>query len=127
MDDYQKDLLEARYDASREFDRLVAAISSGALTLSIAFMRDPAKISGSHWLRWAWTALVLGLLVSLSSLFASQKAIDRALADYNPSSQTRPKSMGGGWGAATDILTIGSGVAVVVGMGLLAWFGFNRL
>ena len=62
-------------DSQRDFDRLLAAISSGALAISLVFVHDIARHpSAKELLVVAWILFGVSLLSTLFSFPASQKA-----------------------------------------------------
>jgi hypothetical protein len=68
-------LIDLQNQSSQSMDKLVAALSGGALTLSLTFIRQtvPAALPGTTpYLAIAWNALILSLLAQLLSHFTSQ-------------------------------------------------------
>ncbi|MEP1779325.1 MAG: hypothetical protein ABJH72_17450 [Reichenbachiella sp.] len=85
--------------AAEQFDKLVVYISSGALVLTIGFVKDIIDITSKTntvLLKLSWISFTLALLTILLSQITSVKAMDYQL-DYKESKAKR-------WDKATDWL-----------------------
>ena len=63
-------LLEMRDYAQEEFDKLIVYLNSGALILTIGFVKDITKITeetDTTLLIWSWSSFVCSLLLILLS------------------------------------------------------------
>jgi hypothetical protein len=68
-----------------QFDRSLLTLSSGALALSLAFIKDlvPLKDAvGIYWLYSSWISLALCILVTLGSFLISDRAQRKHLSYY---------------------------------------------
>ena len=76
----RKLLLGARQRGYQRADRMITGGATGALVLSIAFLRNLDSVAGLQaskwWLIIAWVLLLLTLLLSLLSNYASAKGFD---------------------------------------------------
>jgi len=121
FDDYQRQLITGYTDASRDYDRLVVGISTAALSLTVVFR--PEGASSSWWLLGAWFCLILALLAALASIQTSRMAFQVEFQEYDPGEPLLGGPAGGKWGDWTDRFTAVSGIAVAVGVTLLAVVG----
>lgn len=77
-------LLQADQAATRDFDRTVVALASGALGLSIAFIHDIAPHPVHEgWLAIAWSLLSASLIANLASLLTSHHALRWEMRHYD--------------------------------------------
>jgi hypothetical protein len=75
---YRDWLVQADHDASRDYDKTVLTLATGALALSVTFAHDiaPHPVSGSTLLlAAAWVLLTISLAAMLFSLITSQAAL----------------------------------------------------
>ena len=80
----RKVLIQMENEASKSFDMTLVTLSSGALGLSLTFIKTIAPIPkpDSVWFLYsAWIALIVSLITILISFLASQAAI-RKQRDY---------------------------------------------
>jgi hypothetical protein len=137
--------IDLQNQSSQSFDKMIVTLAGGALTLSIAFIRQtvPEIMPGTAaFLALAWLLLLLSLLAILISHFTSQfgmmKACEQLESDYLGVPQTQPTHrhlLGRAYGwfsrglsrfsahrMTTHFLNLAAIFLCVVGIGLLAWF-----
>lgn len=74
----RKLLIDLQNQSTQSFDKMIVTLAGGALTVSIAFIRQtvPEALPGTTWsLATAWFFLILTLFTSLFSHFTSQFAV----------------------------------------------------
>lgn len=74
----RKLLIDLQNQSTQSFDKMIVALAGGALTVSIAFIRQtvPEALPGTTWsLATAWFFLTVTLFTSLFSHFTSQFAM----------------------------------------------------
>ena len=126
---YRKWLVETEHQASRDFDKAIMTLSAGALGISIAFVRDLAPQPVLHsvkWLGYAWASLSLSLLAILISLLISQFALRRAIGQVDKGT-IRTEHPGGLLATLTVILNILAALALIAGVGSLAFFALANV
>ena len=78
----RRDLLTRQLSNSERFDGAVLTLSSGALGLSLAFIKDIVPLCKAQWrplLIASWVLLVLAIFSTMVSFLASQKGIKTQL------------------------------------------------
>ena len=124
----RKLLIEARQRAYQRGDQLVIAGAAGALVLSIGFIEKlaPASTVTSPWiLASAWVILLFGLALALFGQYVAGKSFDGEIACLDASA-IKAKPPDNRWGTWTTRLSLSSFVALVLGIGLLAWFAYTN-
>ena len=82
----RKLLVDAERESARSFDKSMLTLSSGALALSITFIRQIAPVPRFEpYLYLAWSGFILALLCTLVSFLSSQTALrkQRDILDLN--------------------------------------------
>lgn len=121
QDEYWRQLNDALDKASRDYDRTVLSLASGALVVSIAFLRDIAPTPNFiNLVVAAWFFFVVSIASTLVSFIASEKALLHSMAQLDKGEFD--SSRGGAWGIATDVLNRIAGGAFLLGATLLVWF-----
>lgn len=140
----RKLLIDLQSQSSQAFDKMIVTLAGGALTVSIGFIRQtvPEALPGTTlWLGLAWLLLVLSLLASLFSHFASQMGLmrqceeldQRYLGVHVPASSSHVPGRVYRWVNAcmtrifgarmtTHWLNVAAILCCVVGIGFLALF-----
>lgn len=141
----RKLLIDLQNQSSQSFDKMIVTLAGGALTLSLAFIRQtvPEALPGTTTsLAFAWLFLLLALLASLFSHFTSQfgmmKACEELDRDYLGVIQPQPSythfpGRAFAWVSmrfshlcanrmTTHWLNIAAIICCIVGVGLLALF-----
>ena len=73
--------LQSAYD---QFDKAILTLSSGALGVSIAFIKDVVPLARASWkplLVCSWVGFALAILSTVVSFLVSQKAFVRQISD----------------------------------------------
>lgn len=123
---YLQRLYAALGETSRDFDRTVLSLASGALVLSITFLRDIAPDLESRWIIIAaWTFLGLSMCLTLVSYVTSERALLRAFKDHFDGKEEDAR--GGRWGWLTDLMNWGAGSCFIAGVLFLIVFAITNL
>lgn len=113
-------------DQTKEMDKTVLALSTGALALSITFLHDIAP----HPILWtlivlaaSWIMLVICMLATLLSFYFSQLAhgleIEKLDDDYTKTKSYESNNI---WSRTTSFMNLFALILLVIGVGLLALF-----
>ena len=124
----RKLLLAARQRGYQRADQMIVGGATGALVLSITFLRNLGSAAGllaSGWLVFAWFLLLVTLLVNLLSNYTSAKSFDveilrleaRLHKEKLPENQWEPRTLRCGWSA---------GLLFVGGIFALAIFAYKN-
>ena len=122
---YWTTLAKADHDASESYDKLLIALSSGALGLSMTFIKDiaPSPLAETRaTLVSGWGCLLLSLLATLASLLTSQRALRStmsALRDPKDSVKTTlatAHARGKAWSRWTHALNLVAAVLLTAGL-----------
>lgn len=125
-DAYWQQIQEGLDAASKDFDRAVFTLSSGALVLSITFLRDIAPQPVCLGLVIAsWIFMVISVAAVLGSFYASERAHLHSAQRFVDGEIDSGR--GGAWGKATDVLNRAAGLTFLVGAILLVWFAIANL
>lgn len=79
-DEYRKKVWEDSKSGSENFDKYLLAFSSGALGLSLTFIKDIVPLKDAIWipsLIVSWGAFILCILVTLASFRISMRALEK--------------------------------------------------
>jgi len=108
--DYLKILYEARKYAGEQYDKLIVYLSSGALLLTVGFIKnvvDLSKINDLFLLYSSWICFSTSLIIILISHRTSLLSIDLEI---------KGKKTSDFWNAMTDILNWLSMIALIIGI-----------
>lgn len=126
MDDlkeYRNQLIVAEQKAQENFDKTILSLSSGALGISFAFLKDiigvnPINIS---LLILSWTSWALSSTSVLISYYMSHKALSHAIKQVD--TNTIRKEQPGGWyDKFTGFLNVLGLILFILGLFLMIWF-----
>lgn len=130
--DTRSDLLKRQLSNSENADRAILSVSTAALGFSLAFLNDIVSLQGAmlFYLPYvSWALFVLAIVVTLSSLFTSQKAIDEQLDiahKYYIDRDDAAANQRSKYAEATDILNRFGAVLLVAGLVVTCMFvGIN--
>ena len=115
-------LLEMRDYAQEEFDKLIVYLNSGALVLTIGFVKDITKITeqtNTTFLIFSWSCFVLSLLTILLSHKTAILSTDYELKEKETTSDR--------FDTCTSILNWTSFLALMIGIILFIIFITNNL
>jgi hypothetical protein len=85
-DEYRKKVWEDTKSGTENFDKYLLTFSSGALGLSLAFIKDVAPIGHAVWIRSlfaSWLAFLLCILITLISFRISILALEAMVPHLN--------------------------------------------
>jgi hypothetical protein len=132
--DERKGLVEAKRQLSMHYDNLILGLASGAIGVSIAFMKDIVprgpEPGSTPWLVAAWISLVVCIGALALSFWASQRsyklAIDDLDASHQPGAVPAQPTDAPWWSSATRNCNLIAIVSFVLGVALLTTFvGLN--
>lgn len=123
-DEYRKKTLEDIKSETENFDRYLLTLSSGALGLSLAFIKDIVPLGSAiriPWLITSWIAFLLCIVATLFSFQASIRALENTipyLEDYylkgNPDAFN--KHLKSFWVKAIDCCTYSAMIFFLAGL-----------
>lgn len=79
-DEYRRKIWEDKASGTENFDKYLISFSTGALALSLSFIKDIVPLKDAIWvplLIVSWVALLLAVLVTLVSFRLSHSALER--------------------------------------------------
>jgi len=132
----RKSYLDATLAAYKSFDKAMITLSAGALTLSIAFIKElaPGPRAETLWLlHTSWTLFGVALVIILTSFVASQYAWRRAMRREDMAFKNEVDSGESPWAVATQwmnaicLLTFGAGVVSFVCFCVANYGGEKRM
>jgi hypothetical protein len=125
--DERKFLLDAEREAASSFDKYMLTFSSGALGLSLTFIKELCKQPTCKYflLYIAWAGFIATILCTSSSFLIAQRALSKQrdiLDEFFYTKQLRPNW----WATTTSYLNIFSIFSFITGIILLTIFiGLN--
>lgn len=120
--DYQKQLWAGRQASFAEFDRALLSLSSGALALSLTFIKDVVPVSqafGLPLLFGSWVLFLASIVCTLYSFIMSRKAYDLQLElahDYYLEKNNAAFDKENSYGRMTDRLNKSAGLFFVLAL-----------
>jgi hypothetical protein len=121
---YRNWLVSAEQKAQESFDKMVVALSGGALGTSFVFLREVisgTQIEVSHLLLWAWGMWAGSLLAVLLSHHMSQRALRYAIAQVDDDTIYNG-TPGGRYARWTEFLNFLGAALLIVGIFIMGWF-----
>jgi len=109
--EYSSALYKARYYAEEQYDKLIVYLASGALVLTVGFVKDIVnldKISNFFTLYLSWSCFIASLIIILISHRTSIFAMDCELNEETSKSDC--------WDVITNFLNWASMVALIIGI-----------
>jgi hypothetical protein len=131
--DERKLLIATEQDQAKTFDKYILTLSSGALGLSLAFIKIIKSINpGSEfWLVAAWVLFSLSTLSTLISFLTSQiacrKQVDILEASFFPEDKKKETSESNHYSTATGILNITSITLLILGVSVFIIFATQNI
>ena len=122
---YRETLVSAEGQAQSDYDRLIVALSGGALGVSFAFVDQfigSVPAGAILALIVAWGCWVLSLALILGSHYFSVFAMRKAISQVD--SKSLSKQAGGTFGTLVDWLNILAGISFLAGAILAGMFVF---
>lgn len=126
--DERKLLVEAQQVSYQQFDKYILSLSTGFLSLSVAFLKDvfpQALIVCREVLVASWIFFSASILTTLVSFLVSQQAYKRQLLiteDYYVRQDEKALSAKNRWGTATTILNLCSAIFFVLAVFATVYF-----
>ncbi|MCF6323061.1 MAG: hypothetical protein L3J89_01845 [Gammaproteobacteria bacterium] len=121
---YRQQLVDTEQKVSESYDKTVIALSSGALAISFAFVKDfigSGPASNLEYLFLSWVFLSLSLAAVLFSLFFGTLSFRKAISQVDDGTIYKRKA-GGVLGRITISLHCSAAVLLIVGLFLLGNF-----
>lgn len=123
-DEYRKKVWEDSTSGSENFDKYIITFSTGALALSLSFIKDVVPLKDAIWipsLIVSWVAFILAALVTLISFRISIRAMEKmtpVLNDFylNGNTDAFDKHMDDPWTKAVDWCAWGGIIFFVLGL-----------
>jgi hypothetical protein len=120
--------VEAAFKISEALDKAVLGLSSGALTLTIAFLEKVAVHPVREiLLAFAWGSWGCAISFSLVSIYLGLLSHGKAIDNLDKEQRTRQPVSKNCWRAPTSIVTALSVAAFVTGVGSFASFSFYNV
>lgn len=97
-DKYWHSVYELYKESSKQYDKNVLYVASGALGLSMTFIKDIVDFSSVECkvlLLIAWSILVITILTTLLSHFVSMKALNQKMATIDDDNDPKTKMLNG--------------------------------
>jgi magnesium-transporting ATPase (P-type) len=126
----RKLLVDAERESARSFDKSMLTLSSGALALSITFIRQIAPAPRFEtYLYLAWSGFILALLCTLVSFLSSQTALrkQRDILDLNYQDSRSASEQKNLMSAVTNYLNWFSILSFIIGVLCLTVFAIKNL
>lgn len=129
----RKLLITTEQEQAKTFDKYILTLSSGALGLSLAFIKFIKNInSGSeYWLVAAWILFSLSTLSTLISFLTSQaacrKQVDILEASFFKEDQEEKIDVSNPHSTATGILNVASITLLILGFSVLIIFAIMNI
>lgn len=123
-DEYKRKTLADIKSEVEYFDHNLLAFSSGALGLSLAFIKDVVPLARAIWLPClfaSWIAFVFCILIVLTSLQISIRALEKALGDSEEfylagNQEAHNRFMKSFWYKAIDGCTLAASLCFLTGL-----------
>jgi hypothetical protein len=129
----RRDLLERQLSNSEKFDNAILTLSTGALAISLAFIKDivPPKLAQNLWLlRASWWLFGFSIISTLASFVASQLGISRQLKyaeEYYLNEKEEYLKKGNYPAILTDFLNYSSGILFIAAIIVTIFFVSSNL
>jgi hypothetical protein len=123
LKDYRNQIISAEQKAQDDFDKTILSLSSGALGISFAFVKDivgnaPTDVSFliASWIFWAFSSTSV-----LVSYYMSHKALRHAIKQID-SNKIRKEMPGGIYDKLTGFLNVLGLILFLFGLLSMIWF-----
>ncbi|WP_395747275.1 hypothetical protein [Prosthecobacter sp.] len=129
---YRRTLLGHESVMQSEFDKYILTLSSGALTLSIALLKEVLNQHwvASNWLISAWIAWSASICCMVISFLTSAKAMRTTVSQTDDMllyKEVNDGNLGGKWNKATKALNLIGGIAFLLGVVFMVVFTAKNL
>jgi len=115
---YRDEQLAKANAGQNDYDKLVVALSGGALGLSFTFLKDVANGQASSHatlLIAAWGCWGLSVAFILTSIYTGVQALRETVRQIDRGTVYKEK-VGRGWGSVTALLNPGAGLLFILGL-----------
>jgi hypothetical protein len=129
LKEYRTGLVETVQKLNESYDKLIVTLSSGALGLSLVFLKDVVKeepIQGSSLLISAWVLFVLSLTSVLSAMLFGIAANKKAVKQVDTDTIYHQKP-GGQYSKLTTLFHYLGTVFLVVGLATMILFAYINM
>lgn len=129
VDLYRGYLASAASKASQSYDKAVMTFAGGALAISITFLKNligPGGVCGIDLVYWSWGFWIGSIILTVSSLYLSRLAMDKAIKQYD-APELDAKKIGGIYTFVIKILNPLAGVALIAGLCLFLFFAYSNI
>ncbi|GEM_PF-1516913 len=129
----RKLLISTEQEQAKTFDKYILTISSGALGLSLAFIKliQNIETGSENWLFAAWALFSLSTLSTLISFLTGQAACRRQVkileASFFPEEQEEKSDDRNPHSTATGILNVSSIALLILGFATFIIFAFQNI
>ena len=118
---FLQQLYKALFLSATQFDKNVLLISTGALGLSITFIKDIVCMKCAIYicaLHWSWILLIATMFISLLSHFFSTRSMNYEIENlHQPDDKKNNKAS-----ITVDVMNISMIITLIVGISLLVFF-----
>ncbi len=121
---YRDEQLAKANAGQNDYDKLVVALSGGALGLSFTFLKDVAKAQASSHptlLLAAWGCWGLSVAFVLTSIYTGVRALRETVRQIDGGTIYKEK-VGRGWSSVTALLNPGAGLLFMLGLVFMMTF-----
>ncbi len=115
---YRLHLVDTMRKVSKSYDKTIITLSSGALALSLTFIKNfinEKQIFNPELLFISWVLLSLSLSIVLLSLFFARLAFKQAIEQVDAGTIYKTK-VGGAYGKVTGILHSSGAILLITGL-----------
>ena len=124
-------LVTSKHQSATQLDKAILTLSGGAFGISMVFLRDIVsinKITGTGFLVWAWSLLIVSMLMTLFSFLFSQCACERAIKILEEDFLSDNDGPSGSniWSCITQALNFISIIAFTLGLFFLIVFAIKN-
>ena len=124
LEEYRNHLQDIYQKAQEDYDKTVLTLSSGALGISFAFVKDiigPGPISCSGLLYWSWVCWGVSVACVLFSHLTSSYSIRKSIEQVDKG-EAYTQRIGGWYDKVTSVLNHLSGFLFLAGLVLIILF-----
>jgi hypothetical protein len=124
-DEYRQMLVTQECESSHMLDNSITLVSTGALVISISFLKDCMEYAG--FIKASWIFLLLSIGMQMVSYWTSERAFRRQRELYDEEKHGTELRKLNLWSKATDLLNYGLRISFAIGLLLLVIYGFISL
>lgn len=127
--EYRAQLVAGRQQVIDNYEKTLLTLTTGALALSITFVKDildGTPTSAVPWLLAAWSCWTCTVVLMITSYYLSPIAYSKAISQVDDGSITKGKA-GGGYTTAIRALNSLGGLTFLVGIICFAIVGITNI